>query len=68
MECILATQVKHKLKHNKNLFYPIHNIVDLSYKYTRDMDDLITCSKCAVLPYDILMMTCNHNLCTKCAL
>ena len=31
------------------------------------MDDLVNCSKCSSVPYDILMMNCNHNLCTKCA-
>ena len=31
------------------------------------MDSLIQCSKCSVIPYDILMMNCSHNLCIKCA-
>ena len=31
------------------------------------MDDLIHCSKCEAIPYDVLMMNCNHNLCIKCA-
>lgn len=31
------------------------------------MDDLIHCSKCQSVPYDVLMMNCSHNLCIKCA-
>lgn len=31
------------------------------------MDDLVNCVKCQSIPYDVLMMNCNHNLCVKCA-
>lgn len=32
------------------------------------MDDLVNCAKCQSIPYDVLMMNCNHNLCVKCAI
>ena len=32
-----------------------------------EAEDVIACCKCKNIPYDILMMSCNHDLCVKCA-
>lgn len=29
--------------------------------------DAVSCAKCGELPNDVLILTCDHNLCLKCA-
>lgn len=44
----------------------IHHFFNISLNI-RPMDEPVPCSKCREIPYDILMLNCNHNLCVKCA-
>ena len=30
-------------------------------------DEVVSCAKCGELPNDVLILTCDHNLCLNCA-
>ena len=30
-------------------------------------EDAVACAKCGELPNDVLILTCDHNLCLRCA-
>jgi predicted nucleic-acid-binding Zn-ribbon protein len=32
-----------------------------------EREEAVTCAKCGQLPNDVLILTCDHNLCLKCA-
>ena len=32
-----------------------------------DAGDVVSCAACGQLPNDVLILTCDHNLCLKCA-
>ena len=40
---------------------------NLKFKYKMDEYATMSCSKCASCPDDILILTCDHNLCLVCA-
>ena len=37
------------------------------HQASRDDEEAVTCAKCDVLPNDVLILTCDHNLCLRCA-
>ena len=36
-------------------------------KYDDEVGDVVSCAACGQLPNDVLILTCDHNLCLRCA-
>lgn len=38
-----------------------------NYSNDEDEEDDVSCAKCGKKPEDVLILTCDHNLCLECA-
>ena len=44
-----------------------HRMDELSQSMTELKEEAVACAKCCELPNDVLILTCDHNLCLSCA-